>query len=112
MLVYGLLMLTLILAGSVGLSLAFGIRSARLDWDDPRKMTSSTMGCVGTLVCLLYIGVSVLIFIAPPLIASLVGWEQAVGQVAGLLLGGAFSLACTIIPLALVRKKVETIGMV
>ena len=110
-LLYGLLVMALCIAGSVGINLAFGVVSARLDWDDPRRMTSSSAGCVGSLVSFLYIGLSAVIFFGPPVLFNLVGWGETLGQVAGLLLGGIFSLACTVVPLLLVRKRVATIGM-
>jgi ABC-2 type transport system permease protein len=111
-LLYGLLVMALCIAGSVGINLAFGVVSARLDWDDPRRMNSGSAGCIGSLVSFLYIGLSAVIFFGLPVLFTIVGWNPTLGQLAGLLLGGTFSLACGIIPLALVHPRVATIGMV
>lgn len=111
-LVFGLVVLALTLAGEVGLNLAFGIVSARLDWDDPRRMNSITSSIVGMLVSFIYIAASIVVFFGPAVVFNLVGLGEGLGQVVGLVLGGIFSLACAIIPLMVVRKRVETIGMV
>jgi hypothetical protein len=38
------------------------------------------------------------------------GLPGNIGQVIGLVLGGGVSLACAVIPLRLVRKRVERLG--
>ena len=110
-LLYGGVVMALSVAGAVGVNLAFGVRNARLDWTEPRKMNSTAAGCVGTLVSFIYLGISLAFFFLPPVIFNLVGWGQPAGQLVGLLAGGLFGLACAILPLALVWKRVNRIGM-
>ncbi|HEX7976220.1 MAG TPA: hypothetical protein VF498_17555 [Anaerolineales bacterium] len=98
------------IAGNAGLNLAFGVTGANMDWEDPRKMQRGSSSCLGMLASLVYLPVSLVLFFGPPLAATLLGWPDAAGQAAGLLLGGAFSLACAIVPLWLVRDRVPRLG--
>jgi ABC-2 type transport system permease protein len=111
-LLYSLVVIALIVAGADGLNLAFGVAGANLEWDDPRKMTSGGIGCLGTIVGLIYLVVSLVFFIGPMVIFGLLRWPQFLGQTLGLALGGAFSLITAFLPLWLVRKQVPYIGEV
>ncbi len=94
------------IAGNAGLNLTFGITGANMDWEDPRQMQKGTSGCLGALASFIYLPFSLLLFFGPGLLTALFGLPDYVGQLAGLLLGGAFSLAVAIIPLWVVRSRV------
>ena len=100
----------LVIAGNAGLNLAFGIVGANLDWEDPRKMMKGSSGCLGSLVSMAFLGVSLVLFFGPPLLFSLLGLPEGVGQLTGLALGGLFSVGFALIPLWLVRERVPRLG--
>jgi ABC-2 type transport system permease protein len=107
---YGLPVVTLTIAGVAGMNLAFGVRGANLTWEDPRQMTRGTIGCLGTLVSLGFLGISLVLFFAPPLLLPLIKAPEIVGQGVGLVLGGALCLAAAILPPWMVRNRVNAIG--
>ncbi len=107
---YGVPVVVLTIAGVAGLNLSFGVRGANLNWEDPRQMSRGTIGCLGTLVSLVFLGLSLVLFFAPPLLLPLVQLPEIFGQIAGLVLGGAFCLTATLLPPWLVRNKVAAIG--
>lgn len=109
-LVFGLIVVALSLTGTAGINLAFGITGVNLTWEDPRKMNSGWSGCLSMLVAFVYLGVSLALFFGPPLILTGFGLPEIIGQATGILLGGAVSLACAIIPLWLVAGRVARIG--
>ncbi|MBP1702230.1 MAG: hypothetical protein H6Q38_1337 [Chloroflexi bacterium] len=100
----------LLIAGNVGINLSFGITGANLDWQDPRQMQRGTSGCISSIASFIYLPLGFLLFFVPPLGFSLFGLPGWVGQLVGLVLGGVFSLACTIIPLRLVSERVMQLG--
>jgi hypothetical protein len=107
---YGLLVLALAMAGVVGVNLAVGVFGANFEWDDPRRMSRGASGCLGTIIGFLYLGLSQLLYFAPPVAASVVGFPAQYGQIAGLLLGGSLSVAAALIPLWLVRKRIPRLA--
>lgn len=109
-LLYSLVVIALAVAGADGLNLAFGVAGVNLEWDDPRKMTSGGIGCLGTLVGVIYLAVGLVLFFAPQAIFGLLQWPQFLGQAIGLVLGGVFCLLIAFLPLWLVRKQVPRIG--
>jgi ABC-2 type transport system permease protein len=109
-LLYSLVVIALVVAGADGLNLAFGVAGVNLEWDDPRKMTSGGIGCLGILVGMIYLAVGLVLFFAPLALFGLLRWPQFLGQTIGLVLGGVFCLLIAILPLWLVRKKVPRIG--
>ncbi|MCK4976445.1 MAG: hypothetical protein KAS36_05910, partial [Anaerolineales bacterium] len=111
-LLYSSVVIALIVAGVDGLNLAIGVAGANLEWDDPRKMTSGSVGCLGTVVSMVYLAVSLGLFFGPLVIFGLLRWPQLIGQTLGLALGGAFSLIFAFLPPWLVRKQVPYIGEV
>jgi ABC-2 type transport system permease protein len=111
LLFYGFIITPLYVAGSIGINLAFGVIGARLDWQDPRQMNSTSIGCLGTAVSFVYLPFSIIFFFLPVLGFSLLSLSQTLGQVIGLVLGGAFCLACAFVPPFLVRTRVERIGL-
>lgn len=97
-------------AGGIGLSLTFGITGANMNWDDPRQMQKTGSGCLSSIVSMLYLPLSLLLFFVPMLVMQFFGQPNWAGQVLGILVGAAFSLACAIIPLWLVRHAVKRLG--
>jgi ABC-2 type transport system permease protein len=109
--IYALLMSLFYIAGLVGLTLTFGAYGAKLDWDDPRKMNSGTIGCFGFIAGVVYVVLAWGLFFLPPALAPVFGGPEWLGQLAGLILGGGLSLACALIPPFQALGKVEKIGM-
>ena len=107
---YSTLVTALCLAEMAGISVAFGAAGANLNWDDPRKMTSGTFGCLGIIATMIGTAITFLLFIGPLLLVSFLHLPEALGYLSGLLFGGVFSIGCALIPLWLVRKKVERLG--
>ncbi len=107
---YGLPSIALILAGLGGINLALGVRSVNLTWTDPRKMENGVAGILATIVSIVYQLVTLLLFFGPPLALPRLGLSEGTGMLVGLLAGGSVALLCTILPLALVKNRVERIG--
>jgi ABC-2 type transport system permease protein len=103
--VISLLAVALTLAGLTGIYLAFGTNGAKFEWEHPAQMGRS-VGCLGTLTGMVFLPVCFGLFIVPPLVAGLVNVPVLAGQLVGLALGGAASIAAVIVPLGLVEKKV------
>jgi ABC-2 type transport system permease protein len=109
-LLFGILVVGLDIAGLAGLNLAFGVAGAKFDWEDPRYMVRGGMGCLAALAGFAYLAVSLSFFFGPALLAGALGWPEAAGQVIGLALGGLICLACAVLPPWLVRQRVEQLG--
>jgi ABC-2 type transport system permease protein len=97
------------LAGLTGIFLAFGTYGAKFDWDNPARINQS-MGCVSSLTSSLFIAVCFGLFTVPAIVASLLGLPVLVGQLAGLLLGGAANVAAVLVPLGMAERRVPTLG--
>jgi len=108
--VYGLIVITLSFAGMSGVLLAFGVYGANLEWTDPRQMIRGNSGCFGSLAGMIYIVLSAGLFYGPLVIGQALDLPILAGGIAGLVLGGVFSLACAYIPLQLVFHRVEQLG--
>lgn len=100
----------LCIAGNAGLNLTFGITGANFDWEDPRRMQKGGQGCLSALVSIIYLPASLLLFFGPAVLLTALGLPEVVGQIIGLVVGGAFSLACAAIPLWLVRDRVPKLA--
>jgi len=109
--IYALLMSLFFIAGLVGVTLTFGAYGAKLDWDDPRRMSSGPIGCLGFLAGVVFVVLAWGLFFLPPALVPVFGGPEWLGQLAGLILGGGVSLACAIIPPFQALGKVEKIGM-
>ncbi|OGO25408.1 MAG: hypothetical protein A2W33_02850 [Chloroflexi bacterium RBG_16_52_11] len=109
-LAFGMLVVLLILAGTAGLNLAFGVTGANFNWEDPRRISQGSAGCLGALASMVFLGVSLLLFFGPAILVKLFGGPTAIGQLVGLGLGGAASLACAYFSLWLVRGRVPRLG--
>jgi hypothetical protein len=100
----------LCIGGVAGINLAFGIAGANMNWDDPRHMQKGSSSCLGGLASIIYLPVSLFLFFAPPLGLPLLGVSAAIGQLAGLALGGVFCLGGAAVPLLLVRRRIPRLG--
>jgi hypothetical protein len=109
-LLFALPAVALCIAGDAGIYLSFGIAGANMKWDDPRHMQKGFASCLGALVSMIYLPVSLLLFFGLPIAVTIFDVPVILGQIAGLLLGGVFSLACAIIPLVLVHRRVARLG--
>jgi ABC-2 type transport system permease protein len=107
---FGLAVVLLSIAGTAGINLSFGITGVNLTWEDPRRMNAGLTGCFSALLSFVYLFLDAGLFIAPAMIFAALGLPGIIGQVIGLILGGAFSLACAVIPLSLVAGRVAHIG--
>jgi ABC-2 type transport system permease protein len=107
--IMSLLATGLSLAGMTGIYLAFGVRNANFDWENPAQMNRA-VGCLGSIAATLFLPVCFLLFVAPPLAAGLIGLPVIAGQLAGLLLGGAAGIAGAAVPLGLVEKRVPNLA--
>jgi ABC-2 type transport system permease protein len=109
-LLFALPAVALCVVGNTGIYLSFGIAGANMNWDDPRHMQRGVASCLGALVSTIYLPISLVLFFGPPVAVTLIHLPAIAGQIAGLLLGGAFSLACAVIPLILVYRRVARLG--
>lgn len=109
---YSGLVVTLILAGSTGLSLAFGTAGANFDWDSPnRQGLRGWSGCLVAIAVAGFMLVDLLLFLAPPLIGLLVtGGTTALTTGLGLALGGVASIVGMLLPPWLVMPRLATLG--
>jgi ABC-2 type transport system permease protein len=107
---YGLPSITLILAGLCGINLALGVHSVNLAWTDPRKMENGVASVSGLIFSIIYQLITLVLFFGPPLVFPLLDISENLGMVAGLLAGGAVSLACTFLPLKMIKNRVHKIG--
>lgn len=108
--IYSFIAIVMCLAGMTGMLLAFGVAGANFNWDDPRKMNSGMMGCFGQILTMIYLPISFGLFIAPLGFAQFLEFPLLYGYLLGLILGSAFAAGFAIVPLWLVRKRVERLG--
>lgn len=104
--VYGLMAVLLCYAAITGVNLAFGVIGAVFDWEDPRRMMRGSVGCLSPLVSMATVGVCLLLFGGPVVVAGMLGVSDLGGKLVGLALGGVASVACAVIPVYLVRDRV------
>jgi hypothetical protein len=107
---YSFIAIVMCLAGMAGMLLAFGVAGANFTWEDPRKMNSGITGCFGQILTVIYLPISFGLFVAPLGLAQFLEFPLAYGYLAGLILGSAFAAGFAIVPLWLVRKRVERLG--
>lgn len=108
--VYSLIALIMCQAGTTGILLSFGVVGANFNWDDPRRMNSGGLGCLGQIITMLYLPISFGLFIVPLGLANFFGFPVLYGYLFGLLVGVGVTALCTYLPLWMVRKKVERLG--
>ena len=104
---YGLIAISMCLAGMTGILLAFGVVGANFTWDDPRRMNSGTMGCLGQILTIAYLPISFALFIAPLGLAGFLNFPLSYGYLIGLVAGSSVTAGCAFFPLWLVRNKTE-----
>jgi len=110
-LVYALVVPLFYMAGLVGVTLTFGAYGAKLDWEDPRRMSSGPIGCVSFIAGGVYVVLAWAIFFLPAAIIPLFGGPEWLGQLVGLVFGGLVSLACAYIPPRQALERVNKIGL-
>jgi ABC-2 type transport system permease protein len=108
--VYSLIALIMCQAGTTGILLSFGVAGANFTWDDPRRMNSGSLGCLGQIITMLYLPISFGLFIVPLGLADFFGLPILYGYLFGLLIGVGVTALCTYVPLWMVRRKVEQLG--
>jgi len=108
---YSMVVAAFYIAGLVGINLAFGAFGARLDWEDPRRMNRGTTGCVGSLAGLAYVLLAWVLFFLPAVVVPIFGLPEWLGQLLGLIIGGAYSLAFAVLPPRFSLSKVDQLGM-
>jgi len=104
---YGLVAISMCLAGMTGILLAFGVAGANFTWDDPRKMNAGTMGCLGQIITIIYLPISFALFIGPLGVAGLFNFPLSYGYLIGLIAGTGITAGCAYFPLWLVRSRTE-----
>jgi ABC-2 type transport system permease protein len=109
-LLFSMPVVALCIAGNTGINLTFGVLGANFNWEDPRHMQRGGIGCLGMIASIAYLPLSLLLFFGPAVGLSLLQISEGIGQLAGLLTGGLFSLACAIVPLWLVRNRVPLLN--
>ena len=107
---FGFLVYAISMAGLVGIDLAFGVSGAHFNWDDPRKMQRTSSGCLSTLLSVAYFGVSLVLFLGPTVLFSLLGLPVIYGKLLGLLLGSGLSAVGVIAPLRIVWDRVARLN--
>ncbi len=107
---FDLAVVGLCIAGAAGINLAFGVTGAKMDWEDPRQMVRSSVGCLSTLVSLVFLPVCLGLFLGPAFVAAFLGFPVWIGRLAGLVLGGALGVAAAWIPPRLVRDRLPQLG--
>jgi ABC-2 type transport system permease protein len=107
---FGMAVVALCLAGATGINIAFGVLGARMDWEDPRQMIRGSMGFLSAIVSLVYVPLSLALFLGPGFLTAFLALPAWVGGAAGLVLGGSISLACAVAPPRWVRQRVPGLG--
>jgi hypothetical protein len=103
---YGLLVVAMCLAGMNGILLSLGAAGANFAWEDPRKMNSGNLGCLGTILAGLFLPLSFGLFIGPLWVVAALQIPMFYGYLTGLVLGIALSLVCAWLPLKIVEGRV------
>jgi len=107
---FGLAVVALALAGGAGVNLAFGVAGANLEWDDPRHMVRGSVGCIGSFAGMAYVALAAAFFLGPAVLVPLLGGSARLGQAIGLVAGGLFALVCALLPPYLMLGRVRRIG--
>ncbi len=107
---YNLLAVAFCLAGMNGLLLAFGVAGANFKWEDPRRMNSGAMGCLGGALAMLFLVIDFALFVGPLWLVTVLPYPQFYAYLAGLVLGIGASLVATVLPPVLMRGRVSRLG--
>jgi len=109
---FGIAVVALALAGGVGVNLAFGVAGANLEWEDPRHMVRGSVGCIGSFAGMAYAALAAAFFLGPAMLVPLLGGSAGLGQAIGVVVGGVFALVCALLPPYLMLGRVRRIGEV
>lgn len=94
--------------GVAGITAGFGAAFPRLDWNQPRKMTSARAGCLGSILYFLYTGLMLALTIGAPLFAARFGaWITAAAWGVAVLL----TVAALILPLLLGAQRLRKLEL-
>lgn len=107
---YGLLAVTMCLAGMTGILLCFGVAGANFNWEDPRRMNSGALGCLGAALTALFLPLSFGFFIGPLWVVTALHLPIGIGYLVGGVLGTAVCGVGTFLPLGLVSSRVERLA--
>jgi ABC-2 type transport system permease protein len=103
---YSLVVVAMCLAGMNGILLAFGVMGANFKWEDPRKMSAGSLGCLGAFLAMLYLPLAFGLFIGPLWLVTAINAPQGYGYLAGFILGATVTVTCAFLPPWLVRGNV------
>ncbi|MCG2785356.1 MAG: ABC transporter permease [Anaerolineae bacterium] len=109
---YGLLVVAMCLAGMNGILLSFGSLSPNFAWEDPRKMNSGNMGCLGSILAAVFLPLSFGLFIGPLWVVAAFQFPMIYGYLAGLVLGISICVTCAWLPLKMVEGRVAKLDEV
>ena len=109
---YSLVAVAMCLAGMNGILLAFGVMGANFKWEDPRKMSAGSLGCLGAFLAMLYLPLAFGLFIGPLWLVTAINVPPGYGYLAGFILGAAVTGTCALLPPWLVRGKVARLDEV
>jgi hypothetical protein len=107
---YGLLAVSMCLAGMDGILLGFGALTANLEWQDSRKISSGRMGCLGSILTGLFLPVGFGLFIAPLWVAAIFQLPLAFGYLVGLVFGVGVTGLCAWLPLNMAQSRIDRLG--
>jgi ABC-2 type transport system permease protein len=106
---YGMLSVAMCLAGMTGILIGTGTVGARFNWEDPRKMNSGSMGCLGSILTVIFVPLAFGLFIGPLWIVAAFRLPMIYGYLAGFILGAGITLMGAILPLWLARGKIANL---
>ena len=110
LLAYQIVAEVIVVAGLAALSLAFGIWGARFDWTNPNEVSGGAVGCLGSFLAMLFVGISAGTFIGLPLLMGAVAWPEIIGYVGALFLGGLISIFGGGLPLYFASRRIPRLG--
>ncbi|MGE5073206.1 MAG: putative ABC transporter permease subunit [Anaerolineae bacterium] len=100
-------MLAFCLAGLNGLLIAFGVAGANFKWDDPRRMNAGVLGCIGQILTLVFLPLSLGLFIGPWIALTAMHFPSVYAYGVGAVLGIAINLLLAWLPPRLVKSRVQ-----
>ncbi len=107
---YGLLVVAMCLAGLNGIQLGFGALGANLAWEDPRKINSGQMGCLGSILTGIFLPLAFGSFIAPLWVAAAFHQPLNYAYPVGIIIGVSFNGICLWLPLKMAEGKLAKLG--
>ncbi len=107
---YNWIALAATIAALCAVYLAFGTVGANLKWEDPRQITSGTMGCVGWIVGSATAMILAGVFTGIPILLSFFSAPELLAQLLGLIVGLVLCLVAMIASLLWARGHVALVG--